>query len=252
MKYIGIIFTVVALLASTSLLAEEKTTEQRLDSIIKEVSKHTQVDKEQIKFKNENGAFISKSVFIELFKNNSSLSIDYDHDLIGDAKNEVALQLLSEEQIQAQTTMLDNMSSLKHGDKFPNFSFTNTKDNVVNLNNLSGKPTLVSFYYSSCAPCIAEVPVLNQLKGELEGSVRMLSVTYETKDEALKFAKKHNFTWEILYKTKTLIDDIDLKGYPALILLDEKMTVVDTKIGGSSDITAKSLKQWIEKSLNKT
>jgi len=249
MKCIKIIFAITLLLTCASLIAKDQTTEEKLELLLKGVSQHLEVNEEQIKFKNESGIFVSKNTFIELYKNNKNISINHDGDLIDDAKNEVSLRLLSEEQIQASKD--EKMTSLKNGDQFPGFSFFNTNNKNVDLNSLKGKPTLISFYYSTCIPCIAEVPVLNQLKENIEDSVRMLSVTYETKDEALAFAEKHGFTWEILYETKSLIGDIELKGYPALVLLDEKMRMVDIKIGGASHITVKYLKKWIKQSLNK-
>jgi cytochrome c biogenesis protein CcmG/thiol:disulfide interchange protein DsbE len=36
----------------------------------------------------------------------------------------------------------------------------------IGIENLKGKPTLINFWFTACAPCIAEMDVLNELKNE--------------------------------------------------------------------------------------
>ena len=46
------------------------------------------------------------------------------------------------------------------------FSGLRTLDNQrIGINNLKGKPSLINFWFTSCKPCIEEMPILNRLKG---------------------------------------------------------------------------------------
>ena len=62
----------------------------------------------------------------------------------------------------------------------------------------SQKPTLVDFYATWCGPCKAMAPILDQVKTELGGSVRILKIDVD--------------------KNQTVADKFKIRGVPTFIL----------------------------------
>ena len=62
----------------------------------------------------------------------------------------------------------------------------------------SEKPTLVDFYATWCGPCKAMAPILDQVKTELGGSVRILKIDVD--------------------KNQTVADKFKIRGVPTFIL----------------------------------
>jgi cytochrome c biogenesis protein CcmG, thiol:disulfide interchange protein DsbE len=56
-----------------------------------------------------------------------------------------------------------------------------TIDNkTITLDKLKGKPTLINFWFTTCKPCIEEMPVLNKIRQQLKDSVNFIAITYES------------------------------------------------------------------------
>lgn len=129
---------------------------------------------------------------------------------------------------------------------FPDFNLFSTKGNKLTLADFKGKPTLLSFYYSTCIPCIHEVPVLNKLKKNLNQQMNFIAVTYEDLETALGFSTKYDFKWDSIIAAETLIEQINIPGYPAFILLDKNGIPISSRVGNATHNTIEALTSWIE------
>ncbi|MGB0838143.1 MAG: TlpA family protein disulfide reductase [Flavobacteriaceae bacterium] len=85
---------------------------------------------------------------------------------------------------------------------------------------LNDKPTLVNFWFTKCAPCIDEMPVLNNLKQQYQDKFNFVSVTYETKEDVETFLKEHEFSFEHFTDAEKFINSIGIQAYPKNIILD--------------------------------
>jgi thiol-disulfide isomerase/thioredoxin len=47
----------------------------------------------------------------------------------------------------------------------------------LDTSDLKGQPVLLNLWATWCAPCVVEMPLLNRLAGELDGKVRLLTVS---------------------------------------------------------------------------
>jgi len=130
----------------------------------------------------------------------------------------------------------------------PDFNLSSTTGKKLTLKNFQGKPTLLSFYYSTCIPCIQEVPVLNKLKSALSKQVNFIAVTYENLDVALDFSKKYNFEWDSMIEAEELVKKIGIPAYPAFVLLDNSGTPINVRVGNANHNTVDALTKWIKES----
>jgi cytochrome c biogenesis protein CcmG/thiol:disulfide interchange protein DsbE len=58
-------------------------------------------------------------------------------------------------------------NAVKAGDRAPNFSIQADNGKTITARDFGGKLLLVNFWASYCAPCVDEIPALNQMTREL-------------------------------------------------------------------------------------
>ena len=67
------------------------------------------------------------------------------------------------------------------GDAIPDFSFVNPARENLNLKGLEGTPVLINLWATWCAPCVLEMPMLDELAGEYDGKLRVLTISQDLK-----------------------------------------------------------------------
>ena len=87
-------------------------------------------------------------------------------------------------------------------------------DNSFSSDQLIGKPTMINFWFTRCAPCIDEMPVLNKIKEKYKDDFNFIAITYEKKEDVEKYkdytiydnfyVKKRSLKLDILILCKTL------------------------------------------------
>jgi thiol-disulfide isomerase/thioredoxin len=91
----------------------------------------------------------------------------------------------------------------------------------ISLNDLKGKPTLVNLWFTSCAPCIEEMPVLNEIKTKYGEKFNFLSITFDSEIMVKKFLEKHKFEFAHIVNSKKLTEKLGFEGYPVNLFLDK-------------------------------
>lgn len=134
------------------------------------------------------------------------------------------------------------------GSVFPDFKLPATDGSVVNNQSLQGKYTLLSFYFAECAPCIKEVPMLNEF-AKRNKEIATLAITFDSTKETAAFAAKTKFAWRTVPNAKALIDKVGVKAYPTLALLDPMGKVVAFDNNLNIGEAGQALNEWVKKSM---
>ncbi|MEP2737111.1 MAG: TlpA family protein disulfide reductase [Erythrobacter sp.] len=81
------------------------------------------------------------------------------------------------------------------GTAMPSVELTHTDGSTMDLAELKGTPVLVNAWATWCAPCVVEMPMLDNLVDEMGDSVRVLTVSQDlTGAEAVApFFAKHKY-----------------------------------------------------------
>lgn len=114
---------------------------------------------------------------------------------------------------------------------FPNFKLTDLKGGEITLEDLKGKPTIINFWFTRCAPCIAEIPILNKMQEEYSSDFDFFALTYETQQDVERFMEKQKFNFTHIVGAKDFIDKMGINTYPLNFFLDKNGIVKEVKYG---------------------
>lgn len=195
------------------------------------------VDYQSVEYRDTKGAAIS---FAQFEKKLAGSGFSMQKRKVGES----AVAVLTLESAKSITPI--PKSKLAKGAAFPQFKLAATDGGIVNSEALRGRYTVISFYFAECAPCIKEVPILNDF-AQRNKEYGTLAVTFDSDDEAIKFARRTGFHWRTLANARELIDQAGVKAYPTLALLDPKGVVVATTSGLDVGAKGAAIDKWVAK-----
>jgi thiol-disulfide isomerase/thioredoxin len=111
------------------------------------------------------------------------------------------------------------------GKKLPEFELTLLNGEKLASNSLKGKPTIINFWFPSCAPCIQKIPSLNKIKSEFSKDVNFIAITFQNKQEIESFLRKKEFNFTHLVDSKEYLKMFGFFAYPKTLILDKDLTI---------------------------
>ena len=125
--------------------------------------------------------------------------------------------------------------ALAAGFEMPNVTVTRLDSSAIDLTALRGKPVVINWWQTTCAPCIAEMPELNELVEKYEGrDVEFLAIANNEIAELPPFLEKHPFIYDIAVANDEAAR-IFGQGYPRHVIVSGEGKVVLDLTGLSSD-----------------
>lgn len=114
------------------------------------------------------------------------------------------------------------------------------------LSALKGNVVVLEFWATWCAPCVAEIPHLNQLSEEFrDKQVQFISITDEDEDVIAPFLKRQEMkSWIGLDTDRSAFEAYGVKGIPRTFLINQKGIIAASlhPVGLSSDMIKKVIK----------
>lgn len=94
----------------------------------------------------------------------------------------------------------------------------------VSLRAYAGRPVVINFFASWCAPCRQEAPGLAQLAHRFGSRVQLLGISIDDKRPgAMAFADRYHWSWPIVFEPN---DDVayryGLYGKPTTVVVDQQ------------------------------
>lgn len=123
-------------------------------------------------------------------------------------------------------------SDAKIGMPIPPAMLIDTEGGIVHLGGEQDKPTLINLWFTTCVPCIREMPALNLLKEKYGDRVNFVSMTYEYKSEVDKFLQNRAFNFSHIANANDQIQEISTSPYPENIFVgkDGKIRYIEKGI----------------------
>lgn len=129
---------------------------------------------------------------------------------------------------QSNTAPLDINTGVQRfiNNPLPDFKLQNLDSHLKTNTDYTGKVTLINLWFTSCPPCITEIPYLNYLKDTYQEQVNFVAITFDTKDKVDRFLTRKPFHFEHLVDATTYLHkDLNNNAFPKLILIDKKGNV---------------------------
>lgn len=133
------------------------------------------------------------------------------------------------------------------GETAPDFTITDSQ-RTVTLSQFRGRPVVLNFWGSWCAPCVEEMPSLVQLQKIIGDKVVVLAVSVDSDDKAFKqFVHDHNV--DLLAVRDARQTSNALYGtfkFPETYIID-KHGVIRRKFIGATDWTSPEIVDYLNK-----
>lgn len=161
------------------------------------------------------------------------------------------------EKFVSQFSLKQNAFYELKGKQLPSFELTLLNGEKILSSSLQGKPTVINFWFTACAPCIKEMPSLNELKEKFGNKVNFIAITYENEEEVSSFLERKKFDYiHIINANNYCREKIGLMSYPKTLILDKELKIVqveerpiDKPVNEEQKMIR--LKTWIDTTLNK-
>jgi thiol-disulfide isomerase/thioredoxin len=220
MKFNFLLLTTLSIFTSVAFGQTKyiKTTEGEIvDTVTYSKLKDAEVEKMKSIFPTKDIKIVIKDNFKEIKRTKDSLIYSYKWDIrIGDPK-------VKESKSFEPADYIDK--------EFPLPNLRTLDNKKISINDLKGKPTLINFWFTTCKPCIDEMPVLSGIKTQLKDSVNFIAITFETSEKVKAFYKKHKFSFTQIANAKKFTDSMNMEAFPVNIFLDKNGVVKQIESG---------------------
>lgn len=99
----------------------------------------------------------------------------------------------------------------------------------LSLEDLEGKPAVINFWASWCAPCEDEAPMLREAHAAYGNRVAIVGIDIKDgRDDALEFVERHDLRYpSVRDEDGRIYDDYGLTGQPETFFIDENGVILE-------------------------
>ena len=107
----------------------------------------------------------------------------------------------------------------------------------VRVEELRGKPAVITFWASWCDPCRKEAPEIERFSRSMRGAAAVVGVDYtDSEGSARSFLRRYGWTFPVLSDPNgTYGDRYGLVGLPTTVVLDAGGRIVETLRGPQTE-----------------
>jgi cytochrome c biogenesis protein CcmG, thiol:disulfide interchange protein DsbE len=115
----------------------------------------------------------------------------------------------------------------------PDFTLRDLAGGEVSLAALRGRPVVIDFWATWCAPCERQVPVLNAFHDKYGDRLPVLGIAVDAggAETVAPFVSRHGLRYRVLLGDTGLAQDFDALGFPTLYVIRPDGTIHSAHVG---------------------
>ena len=193
----------------------------------------------------ENGLKISADKLISRI-NNEHLELAINKDAQGHTK-QIRIKKRNNKTMGPATN-----NRVKVGQKAPNFKVIDINGNKIDSNKLRGKVIVLNFWFTSCMPCISEIPALNRVyeRYQNNSNVVFVAITFNRTKLVKRFLSHTPMKYTVVPFENPTCTKFGVSGFPTNMIIDKVGNYQWISLGGHSAID-KEIDAQIKKALEK-
>jgi peroxiredoxin len=133
------------------------------------------------------------------------------------------------------------------GKQLPHVDVQTREGDTFHTADLIGKPLVINFWYSTCAPCKRELPAFAAVQAKYGDQVRFVGVdSLPPSDREESFARDKGVKYELFYDTNgELISAAGVAAFPQTLIIDSNGTILQQ----TGELTQDKLEELIRTNL---
>jgi thiol-disulfide isomerase/thioredoxin len=121
-------------------------------------------------------------------------------------------------------------------DTLPEIMLADRNGKPTKLSSFGGRPLMVNFWATWCAPCRREIPLLNKIRMERKAqNAEIVGVAVDFKEDVLKFLQKTPLSYPLLIGEEDGLAAAEAFGmgmaFPFSVFVDSKNRIMTIKVG---------------------
>jgi len=96
------------------------------------------------------------------------------------------------------STNVSPLTNLSLANSLPNISLPNLAGETKSLSDWNGNNIILNFWATWCAPCLREIPMLNQLQESKADSLQVIGIAVDREEPVQKFSSEFEINYPIL------------------------------------------------------
>lgn len=123
------------------------------------------------------------------------------------------------------------------GARAPEFTLPDLLGNKISLADHRGRPVIIDFWATWCAPCVQQIPVLNAFQAAHYGEVAVLGIAVDSRgiEAVAPFATEHGIQYPVLLGDESLAQDYGAFGFPSLYVIAPDGSIAANHVGVISE-----------------
>jgi len=121
-------------------------------------------------------------------------------------------------------------------DTLPEVTLEDRDGKPTKLSSFGGRPLMVNFWATWCAPCRREIPLLNKIRAQRKAqNAEIVGIAVDFKEDVLKFAEKTPLNYPLLIGEEDGLAAAEAFGmgmaFPFSVFVDSQNRILTVKIG---------------------
>jgi thiol-disulfide isomerase/thioredoxin len=119
----------------------------------------------------------------------------------------------------------------------PDFSLSNLQGQPTSISTWAGRPLVINFWATWCAPCRREIPLLKSLAGEWAAQqVAVVGIAVDHREQVMHFADQFKISYPLLIGEQDALDvaaklGVPSPAFPFTVFTDRRGEVVALFLG---------------------